>query len=802
MRRARFALLLVSLLLLSAMPLTSADEGRATPCNEIGFGAIPASVQTSIPDQECRQVSLGTITPGTVVEFDLTADFAFDFLVFSSVALDSYANDQSYRSAAYWAEDTVFESFSGSARWHWTVPTDQSEKNWFAVLDNLAHPGDGGEGAQGGGMVMIDLAISLPNPNAWTLHDGLVNLGVNSHQKLVDENLLVLDEGSQIAIGALPMSGVPDVFLLTASQRLSYLDGTSPEFRVPGADLLSVTTADSTVFTVDAMHANQPLYLYADNEAGPIGGGDGQTAAIFTVIVALLPVLDATISGMGNLTVDVGEPVMLSANNTPNMSDQVDTSAHEWDLDSDGQYELNRAWAETSWANPGNHTIRLRVHGTDGRLDSANVTFIVQDMTDPLAIINGGTNLVRGFGESFTLASSSTDNHMIDREEWWVDETLHTVQNGTGNSFVHTFFDGGDHEITLKAFDFAGRGDETSVEVNVRDISAPQVGTIAGPTEVDVGDDRSWTLSANDNQSAVLTWTWDFDRSVDSDQDGDSTNDVEATGALVEWTFEKAGTYSITCSVTNAEGLTTQEELSVHVSGDETLNRKTTEMVLYGGGILGIIVVLVGGFLLFQRVQQSRANEELMQMESSRRAEEKAEAAHEPGHEEQLTMFQRSESAGYGRRDTGDEMSQIAGVGGGYSAAPVAEARPISASDAELLAAFDDSEPEPEPAAKAEPAPAQKASPEPEEKPVQGSATVLSSGIELPGVLHDVAKREAAQNILVEPAPAPQSAPEPSTELVAACDQCGQRYAVDMPSGIAEARIDCPKCGARNTIRR
>jgi len=300
----------------------------------------------------------------------------------------------------------------------------------------------------------------------------------------------------------------------------------------------------------------------------------------------------------------------------------------------------------------------------------------------------------------------------------------------------------------------------------------------------------------------VLTWTWDFDRSVDSDQDGDSTNDVEATGALVEWTFEKAGTYSITCTVTNAEGLTTQEELSVHVIGDETLDRKTSEMVLYGGGILGIIVVLVGGFLLFQRAQQSRANEELMQMESSRRAEEEAEAAHEPGHEEQLTMFQRSESAEHGRRDTGDEMSQIAGVDGGYSAAPIAEARPISASDAELLAVFDDSEPEPEPepepAAKAEPAPAQKASPEPEEKPVQGSATVLSSGIELPGVLHDVVKREAAQNIPVEPEPAPES----STELVGACNQCGQRYAVDMPSGIAEARIDCPKCGERNTIRR
>ena len=41
--------------------------------------------------------------------------------------------------------------------------------------------------------------------------------------------------------------------------------------------------------------------------------------------------------------------------------------------------------------------------------------------TDPVAVINGGNNIVRGFGESFTVASSSTDNFGIDRKSGGAD---------------------------------------------------------------------------------------------------------------------------------------------------------------------------------------------------------------------------------------------------------------------------------------------------------------------------------------------------------------------------------------------
>ncbi|MCS5534247.1 MAG: PKD domain-containing protein, partial [Candidatus Poseidoniales archaeon] len=480
------------------------------------------------------------MAPGTIVEFDVTGDVNFDFLVFRNAALQVYANDQSYRSETYWAEDTVFEDMVGSALWHWTVPTEESAKNWYVVLDNLDHLGDDDQGAQGGSLLQISLDISFPSQSFWTIHDGLVNLGLNSHTKLVDENALILDEGTQVSISAIPMAGDPDIFILTENQRLSYLDGNPPEFRITGADLLQVTTEDSVVWAVDSTYANQPLYLYADNEDGPTGGGDGQTAASFTVIITLLPVLDATITSDAATTVDVGETVTVSANSTPNLSDQVDTSTYEWDLDDDGTFELTQSWAEVSWLAEGTFNVNLRVNGVDGRTDTSSLSIEVVDATVPTAIINGGNNLVRGFDESFTVTSSSLDNFGIDREEWYADGLMVQSDSGTGNSFTYSFSSVGNHSVELRVYDSANLTSSLSIVVVIQDRTSPLLDLITGPKDVMAGEENTWRLNATDPNSPSLTWSWDFDRNVDIDEDGDTTNDAQATGDLVTWTFTKS----------------------------------------------------------------------------------------------------------------------------------------------------------------------------------------------------------------------------------------------------------------------
>jgi len=803
MRHARVVLILVTLLVMSTLSLSAAGEGRSTVCGTTDMGSMPDPIMIS--DQSCEQIALGTLAPGTIVEFDVTGDVNFDFLVFRNAALQVYANDQSYRSPTYWAEETVFEDMVGSARWHWTVPTDESAKNWYVVLDNLDHLGDDDQGAQGGSMLQASLDISFPTQSHWTIHDALVNLDTNSHTKLVDENSLILDEGTQISISAIPMSGDPDLFLLTDNQRLSYLDGNPPEFRITGADLLQVTTEDSVVWTVDSTYANQPLYLYADNEAGPAGGGDGSTEASFTVIVTLMPILDATITSDASATVDVGEAVTISANSTPNLSNQVDTATYEWDLDDDGIFELTQSWAEVSWPAEGTFDVNLRINGVDGRTDTSSISIDVDDATLPTPIINGGNNLVRGFDESFTVTSSSLDNFGIDREEWYADGLLVQSDMGSGNSFTYSFSSVGNHSVELRVYDSANLTDSLSIVVVIQDRTSPVLDPITGPTDVVAGEENTWRLNATDPNSPGLTWSWDFDRNVDIDEDGDTKNDAQATGDLVSWKFTKSGDYSITCTVTNEQGLSSTRELNVHVEAQPSSGASAMTMVFAGGAILLVLAVIAGGIFSFRWMNQRRTHQELMAEEAARTAAEEAEAAHQPEREEQLAMFQNrggGASRGFQRSGGGDEMAQIAGVGSGYGAqqAPI----PIQSGvidDSDLLSAFE--EPDATPVAQPEPEP--KPDPKPVSVPTERSR-VISGGIQLPDALNQPSQ-QSAPVAAPEPEPvptAPETAPaDPQTsEVVGSCGECGQHYAVDMPLGIEQAQIDCPKCGNRSTIRR
>ena len=801
MPRARSTLVIALLLVISSIPLAMGSEGRAVSCGTTDLSALPG--QFTVNDQACEQVALGIQTPGTVIEFELDANANFDFLVFKANSLPVYSNEQSYRSSSIWAEETVFENLVGTAVWHWTVPTDQSATNWFVVIDNMAHVGDDGQGAQGGSALIIDLEITFPPTSMWTLHDGLIDLGVNDHALLLDSALLTLDEGTALNIRGIPMHGDPDIFLLTESQRESYLDGNSPEFRVSGADLLQLTSDTTVTYTVDSTHANQPLYLYADNEQGPNGGGDGQTAATFTVVVTILPILDATITSAMSTGIDVGESITVSANSTPNLSNQVDTSAYEWDLDSDGTIDATGNWAETSWSAPGNYSVQLRAHGTDGRTDISSMMFDVQDISAPTAVIVGGSSIIRGYGESFTLTSSSTDNHQIQTEEWRVDGVLDQSDNGTQNTFTHSFSQGGNHTIELRAYDESGWSGSMSIIVNVRDITPPQMDEITGPSEVMVGESKSWTVGANDPESATLSWSWDFNHNENEDSLGSATDDAEASGALVEWTFDKAGTYYITATVTNQENLTFSKEHLVVVEAQPSSESTTSSVIVYSVGAIVVIALIVGGFFVFRSYQSRQQHQEMMAAEAAMRAEEEAKSAHQPDRDEQLSMFQNRGSGGFSARGSVDEISQIAGVGSAYGAGQVHSAT-TGVADEGLLDAF--AEPEPAPESVPEPAPEPKA----ETQTVPSSragveipdsvskGTVISSGIELPGVLSKIVEKEAPQ----EEAPAPTVESTTTTEMVGVCSGCSERYAVDMPTDLQEAQIDCPNCGVRNVIRR
>ena len=775
------------------------------PCPATNVSNLPPMV--TLADQTCLQVSLGNLAPGSLVSIEATVTGnSADLLFFAANSVGTYLNDQSYRTSSIWEADASVESLSGNAEWHWEVPTDRSETAWFLILDNLAHSGDQGNGGQGGNDSNITISVTFPTMSYWTLIDSLQVLAPGSHVALLGPSELTLDAGTQVSVTALPLSGVGDLFILTESQKDTYLLGGGGSFWVPGTQMLSITTATSQPWTVPSDLAGQPLYLFLDNEAGPTGGGDGLSPLRITVSVTLLPVLDPVISSADDLTdVDVKEQVSFDVESTPNLSQQADLSQTEWDFDGDGSIDATGESVTTLFSSPGNRSVKAIINGPDGRSSSNTIPVSVIDTSNPNSSILGSDTWQRDVDASFTLTSTSVDNWQVVREEWRVDGTLiSSFTNSLPSSFTHSINTTGEHIVELTAVDGANNIDATVVTIIVRDGTKPVVGDIVAIDTVMAGTSMTFSVNASDPESDQLAYTWDFDKEVDSDGDSVTGNDIDATGSTVAWTFNVAKPTYVTVTVTNDANLSKTVQILVDVEADPTAVSSSSSPLdsLVPFIILVIIVALGGGGWFAWNKRKAKLHEEAVALAQA--ASEEAQEP-EPERDDQLTMYapSASQSGSYGG---GGDASIAALAGTGYSQGIVSD---------DALAAFSDDD-EAEEVAEKEPIlddldflRSKDAKPEPEvAKPQEQSSTTKpegkvakrSSGIALPDSAGVPTSQPSVQS-KVAPTAKPVAEPEPeavgSTTVKASCPSCEQMFAVDMPNDVEQALVACPKCDQR-----
>jgi PKD repeat protein len=97
-------------------------------------------------------------------------------------------------------------------------------------------------------------------------------------------------------------------------------------------------------------------------------------------------------------------------------------------------------------------------------------------------------------------------------------------------------------------------------------------------TKIDLDASDSWAGCDPDDSDCyaeeyIVEWNWDLDTSYDSDNDGNSENDVDATGETIEWeTLPStgdpitAGAWEISLTVVDNNGLSSTDETKVYVS--------------------------------------------------------------------------------------------------------------------------------------------------------------------------------------------------------------------------------------------
>lgn len=65
----------------------------------------------------------------------------------------------------------------------------------------------------------------------------------------------------------------------------------------------------------------------------------------------------------------------------------------------------------------------------------------------------------------------------------------------------------------------------------------------------------------------ILSWTWDIDSTVDSDGDGNFTNDPDLTGSVLSWALPGPGPFTVTLTFTDDDGQVDTDVLTVY-NGD------------------------------------------------------------------------------------------------------------------------------------------------------------------------------------------------------------------------------------------
>ena len=182
---------------------------------------------------------------------------------------------------------------------------------------------------------------------------------------------------------------------------------------------------------------------------------------------------------------------------------------------------------------------------------------------DPSARMSADrTQVDAGDSVNFDARETSTpDGTMMVSYRWHFGDgiQIETVQGYTS----HTYDLPGVYEVAVTAVNDQGGEDSTTTTIFVNGF--PEI-LLSMPVAVRTGDVVVMDASSSfDPEGGVLTFQWDFDWSVDSDNDGDPKNDVDMTGSEITITPAVSGEYSGSLTVIDDKEATVIRTWTINV---------------------------------------------------------------------------------------------------------------------------------------------------------------------------------------------------------------------------------------------
>ncbi len=192
----------------------------------------------------------------------------------------------------------------------------------------------------------------------------------------------------------------------------------------------------------------------------------------------------------------------------------------------------------------------------------AGCTSVLESTVNPRAVLTATPSEIQE-GEEVTFDARGSDaiEGIISEFQWdFGDGTKATTIAGFTS---HQFLSSGQFNVLLTVTNDQGGTDSTSVMVRVN--GAPIL-NLSIPEDVRSGDiillDASETV---DPEGGELSFEWDLDNLGDSNGDGDTRNDIDATEAQVYLPTESSGTILGSLTVDDNEGGVVTQQFSIEV---------------------------------------------------------------------------------------------------------------------------------------------------------------------------------------------------------------------------------------------
>ncbi len=286
--------------------------------------------------------------------------------------------------------------------------------------------------------------------------------------------------------------------------------------------------------------------------------GAGNTGTL-DVTVSVRDV-NAPIAHAGNdIIIDQGTTISLDGSASTDAGGVV---TWEWSFEYGGELlNLEGETVELTFEIPGTYTISLLVIDGDGLTDVDVVQVTVRDTEPPVA--DAGPDVEVGEGEAIELdGSASTDNVGIVSWTWTISTGDGTIVDTKEGATASTTLPPGTYNVTLEVGDTAGNGAVDQLTVFVRVAGAPVAD--AGP-DLEAREDVPFNLSGSRSTDdvGIVSYVWTYKDDINM------ALPVTTKGEVVEIVLYEPGVYVITLEVTDGDGLTDTDNLTVTVPDEK-----------------------------------------------------------------------------------------------------------------------------------------------------------------------------------------------------------------------------------------